>query len=529
MTITGENLIGSGYSAKGRETYKGYNPVTNEELGEIFHDGSTEEVDRVMDLAMDAFHIYQAYPGSKRAEFLEAIADEIEALDDELIKRVQLETGLPTARLIGERGRTTGQIRMFAELLREGSWVEASIDLAQPERTPVPRQDLRRKLVALGPVVVFAASNFPLAFSIAGGDTASALAAGNPVVAKAHPSHPGTSELVGRAIIRAAQHTGMPEGVFSMIHGNSYTPGNALVIHPHTRAVGFTGSFQGGKALLDLAASRSEPIPVFAEMGSINPVFILDKALEKRSSALASQLADSVNLAVGQFCTKPGIFVVQENRELDTFLKSLSDAFSQKVPAAMLNTRFSKNYHRHISEIESRKEVQFLQRGQASDESSNAVPAIASVSAEDFLRNPSLHEEIFGPFALVIICRDKLQMLQLARQLKGQLTLTLMAESEEFADSGELISTLQQKAGRIIHNGVPTGVEVVPSMQHGGPFPATTDSRFTSVGTAAIKRFVRPVCFQNWPETLLPDELRNFNPMKINRIVNGKWTNEALK
>lgn len=529
MKIKGENLIGFDYSAKGSKTFKGYNPLTYQELDEIFHDGTLDEVDRAMELAMDAFYIYQAYPGSKRAEFLEAIAEEIEALGDDLITRVQLETGLPAARVIGERGRTTGQIRMFAELLREGSWVEASIDLAQPERTPAPRQDLRKKLVPLGPVVVFAASNFPLAFSVAGGDTASALAAGNPVVVKAHPSHPGTSELVSKAIIRAAKRTGMPEGVFSMIHGSSYKPGNALVMHAHTRAVGFTGSFQGGKALLDLAASRSEPIPVFAEMGSINPVFILDKALEKRSSALASQLADSVNLAVGQFCTKPGIFVVQENRELDTFLKLLSEAFSQKVPAAMLNTRFTTNYSRLISEIETRKDVQFLHRGQASDEKNNAVPVIASVLAEDFLKNPSLHEEIFGPFAMVIVCRDKSQMLQLAKELKGQLTLTLMAEPGELATSGELIATLQQKAGRIIHNGVPTGVEVVPSMQHGGPFPATTDSRFTSVGTAAIKRFVRPVCFQNWPEDQLPDDLRNHNPLKINRIVNGEWTNSSLK
>ncbi len=528
MNITGKNLIGSGYSAMGRETFKGYDPITLEELDESFCDGTPEEVNRAMDLAMEAFYKYQELSGIKRAEFLEAIADEIEALDDELINRVQMETGLPEARLIGERGRTTGQIRMFADLLLEGSWVEATIDVAQPDRLPVPRQDLRRKLIPLGPVIVFAASNFPLAFSIAGGDTAAALAAGNPVVVKAHPSHPGTSELVGRAVIKAALSTGMPEGVFSMIHGSSYAPGNALVLHPDARAVGFTGSFQGGKALYDLAASRPEPIPVFAEMGSINPVFILDQAMEKRPTEIASQLADSVNLAVGQFCTKPGIIVLQENKALDAFLQSLSRAFAQKIPAAMLNTRFSKNYHNNIERIERRKEVKFLHQSQVSDKTTDVIPVIASVSAEDFINNPSLHEEIFGPFTMVIICKDKHHMLQLARQLRGQLTLTLMAEQDELTRYRELTATLQQKAGRIIHNGVPTGVEVVPSMHHGGPFPATTDVRFTSVGTAAIKRFVRPVCFQNWPENQLPDDLRNHNPLKISRNVNGKWTKSSL-
>ena len=313
-----------------------------------------------------------------------------------------------------------------------------------------------------------------------------------------------------------------------MIHGNSYLPGKELVLHPDTKAVGFTGSFQGGKALHDLAVSRPEPIPLFAEMGSINPVFVLDQALEKRSSVIASQLADSANLAVGQFCTKPGIIVVQENKELKAFLNSLETAFSQKVPATMLNTRFSKSYDNHIKQIEARKEVKFLFLGEATDKEKFAIPAIASISAEDFMKNPSLHEEIFGPFSMVIICKDRQQMTELAGQLKGQLTLTLMAEPGELEGYGDLLTILQQKAGRIIHNGVPTGVEVAPAMQHGGPFPATTDARFTSVGTAAIKRFVRPVCFQNWPESLLPDELKNHNPLNIHRMVDGKWTKDTL-
>ena len=528
MEITGKNLIGSEYSAKGSKTFKGYNPLTYQELDESFFDATPEEVDSALRMASDAFYIFQGLSGHRRAEFLEAIAEEIEALGNDLIARVEIETGLPTARVVGERGRTTGQLRMFADLLREGSWVEATIDPGQPERVPLPRQDLRRMLVPLGPVVVFAASNFPLAFSIAGGDTASALAAGNPVVVKAHPGHPGTSELVGRAIIKAAQITGMPAGVFSMIHGNSYLSGRELVLHPATKAVGFTGSFQGGKALYDLAVSRPEPIPFFAEMGSINPVFVLDQALEKRSAGIASQLADSANLAVGQFCTKPGIIVVQESKELKAFLNSLETAFSQKVPAAMLNTRFSKSYDKNIKQIEARKEVKFLYRGETSDSERSAIPAIASVSAEDFMKNPSLHEEVFGPFSMVIICKDRQQMIQLAGQLKGQLTLTLMAEPGELAGYGDLLAILQQKAGRIIHNGVPTGVEVAPSMQHGGPFPATTDARFTSVGTAAIKRFVRPVCFQNWPENLLPDDLRNHNPLKIHRMVDGEWTKSTI-
>ena len=528
MEITGKNLIGSGYSAQGSTTFNGFNPITFEELDESFYNGTREEVDRALRLAAEAFYSFQELSGNRRAEFLEAIAHEIEALGNDLIDRLERETGLPTARLVGERGRTTGQLRMFAELLREGSWVEATIDPAQAERTPLPRQDLRSKLVPLGPVVVFAASNFPLAFSIAGGDTASALAAGNPVVVKAHPSHPGTSELVGRAIIRAAQVSGMPEGVFSMIQGNSYSPGEALVLHPETRAVGFTGSFQGGKALYDLAVSRPEPIPFFAEMGSINPVFVLDQALEMRSSAIASQLADSANLAVGQFCTKPGIIVVQENRELKSFLSALEAAFSQKVPAPMLNTRFSQSYNKHIKLLEERKDIKFLYLGQAQDREKSAIPAVASVSAADFLKNPTLHEEIFGPFSMVIICKDRQEMIHLARHLKGQLTLSLMAGPGELAGYGDLLAVLQQKAGRLIHNGVPTGVEVVPSMQHGGPFPATTDARFTSVGTAAIKRFVRPVCFQGWPENLLPDDLRNHNPLNIHRMVDGEWTKNTL-
>ena len=524
MKLSGKNLVGFSQYALGNRTYKGFNPVTLEESSELFYDATPEEVSKAMDLAYEAFSSYGRFSGTRKAEFLEAIADEIEALGDELIRRVTSETGLPEARCIGERGRTTGQLRMFAGLLHEGSWVEASIDTVQPEREPVPKPDLRKMLTPVGPVAVFSASNFPLAFSVAGGDTASALAAGNPVVVKAHPSHPGTSEMVATAIQAAARKTHMPEGVFSMIHGNSYEPGKLLVLHPHTKSVGFTGSLQGGKALFDLANSREIPIPVFAEMGSTNPVFILEKALEKRPGQLASQLAGSVNLGVGQFCTKPGLIFVKEGKGLKEFLEALAAEFTQTAASSMLNERIASGFMNSVSEIEKNRSVKILGKAESDGNKLIGKAVIATVSANEFEKNPRLHHEVFGPFSLVITCPTEQKMHEVAKGLEGQLTLTVMAEDGELSEHSELLSVLQEKAGRLIRNGVPTGVEVCPSMQHGGPFPATTDARFTSVGTSAIKRFARPVAWQNWPDEELPPELQSGNPLNIWRMVDNVWT-----
>ncbi len=491
-----------------------------------FKDATLQEVDSAINGAHVAFLSYKNFSGKKRAEFLRAIADEIETLGDELVKTAMSETNLPEARIIGERGRTTGHCRMFADYVEQGSWVEARVDTSIPDRIPAPKPDIRKKLVPLGPVVVFGAANFPLAYSTAGGDTASALAAGCPVIVKAHPAHAKTSELVAGAIKKAMSKTGMPKGVFQHLHGASFEVGQALVKHSQTKAVGFTGSFVGGKALFDLANKREIPIPVFAEMSSINPVILLPESLNKDFQATAKLIASSITLGVGQFCTNPGLILAVENEGLTHFINYLAEEIKKTLPAEMLHEGIAANYVKRMSEALAQKgvtlEVQAEQESKKGDKNQGR-PTIASAPASEFLKNPSLAEEVFGPFSLIIRCKDVHELNTVVNHLHGQLTSTIIGDEAEIAKYNNLINMLTEKAGRLIVNGVPTGVEVCPSQNHGGPFPATTDSRFTAVGTDALKRFARPVAYQNFPDSLLPDELKESNPLKIWRIYNGEW------
>ncbi|HMO38581.1 MAG TPA: aldehyde dehydrogenase (NADP(+)) [Saprospiraceae bacterium] len=510
-----QNIIGYELSSAGTETISGFNPATQESLPGAFAVATEAEVAQAMQKAQSAWRVYRQVSGQQRGVFLRAIAEAIENQGDTLVQRAIAESGLPEGRILGERGRTCGQLRLFAQLVEEGSWVEATIDRAQPNRTPAPKPDIRKMLVAVGPVVVFTASNFPLAFSTAGGDTASALAAGCPVIVKAHESHPGTNALVADAIRQAAQQTGMPDGVFSTLYGRGFWLGETLVQHPLTRAVAFTGSHRGGRALFDLANQRPEPIPVFAEMGSVNPIFLLPERLKKDADALAAQIAASVNLGAGQFCTNPGLLVCIENADTPHFIRALQTAFAAQPALTMLNPGIHRNYTQHKNAMLGIAEVATEFAASEAQETLNAPPAVASVSAQDFLANPRLQEEIFGPFSLLVKCKNQMEMEQVAAALQGQLTATVMGEAAEILAYPTLLQYLQEKVGRLIFNGVPTGVEVGHAMQHGGPYPATTDSRFTSVGTSAIKRFARPIAFQDCPDNLLPEALRDSNSLKI--------------
>jgi len=509
-----QNIIGLQFSAQGAATVRSSNPKTLTELDGDFAVATNDEIEQAMQKAHQAWRIYRQCSGEQKGQFLRAIAEEIENLGDTLINRMMLESGLPAGRCKGERGRTTSQLQLFASLVEEGSWIEAIID-----HKPM---DLRRMLLPLGPVVVFTASNFPLAFSTAGGDTASALASGCPVIVKAHESHLGTNALVSEAIQKAAQRTGIPDGVFSSLNGDGYDLGQQLVNHPLTKAVAFTGSMRGGMALYRLAQNRPEPIPVFAEMGSTNPVFLLPKKVATEKINLAGQLASSVNLGAGQFCTNPGLLVALENEETQAFLKLLKGAFALLKPHTMLNQGIYSNYEKNKNATLQEKGVQ-LELAQENDESIAAKPAVATIKAADFIKNPKLHEEVFGPFTMLIQCADTNEMQAVADALQGQLSATVMSADGEHSDFTDLINTLQEKVGRLVFNGAPTGVAVVHSMQHGGPFPATTDSRFTSVGTSAIKRFARPITFQDYPAKLLPKALQEDNPLKIWRTMDGEW------
>lgn len=488
----------------------------------MYKEATPEEVDQTLREAQLAFLSYKNLSGKKKATFLRAIADEIEALGAELVSMAMQETNLPEARIIGERGRTTHHCRMFADLVEEGSWLEARVDTAISDRTPAPKPDLRKMLVPLGPVVVFGAANFPLAYSTAGGDTASALAGGCPVIVKAHPAHAGTSELVAKAIFKAIEKTGMPKGVFQHLYGAGFEVGQALVKNPLTKAVGFTGSLAGGKALFDLANQRPEPIPVFAEMSSINPVILLPETLARDAAKTAATLAGSITLGVGQFCTNPGLIFAIEGAGLDQFIKSLGTEIEKVTPAPMLHQGIADNYSKKLKNALAQKGVKVEASASVEATSAQGRPTVASVSASDFLKNPALAEEVFGPFSLIIRCADLKELNTVVNHTHGQLTATIIADESEISNHKSLLNTLVEKAGRLVINGVPTGVEVVAAQNHGGPFPATTDSRFTAVGTDAIKRFVRPVSFQNFPDTLLPDELKESNPLNIWRLYNGE-------
>ncbi|MCX6337193.1 MAG: aldehyde dehydrogenase (NADP(+)) [Bacteroidetes bacterium] len=481
---------------------------------------SFSNTDTVMQAAKLAFTQYQQIPDAEKANFLDRIAFEIETLADDLINITQAETNLPTPRLLGERGRTTMQLRMFAQMLREGTWVEASIDTAIPDKTP-PKPDIRKMLVGIGPVIVFGASNFPYAYSTAGGDTASALAAGCSVVVKAHPAHIQTSTLMASAIAKAIEFCKMPAAIFQHVTADSFETGKALVQHPATAAVGFTGSFSGGKALYDYAAARPNPIPVFSEMGSTNPVLLLPNALETNAENIAKQYAGSITLGVGQFCTNPGILLGIASTSLDSFATTLATELALAAPSKMLHTGILKAYQLKSAKAIEQAGVTVHTNNIQSD--ITAQPLFTSVSGEIFLANPLLHEEVFGPYAILVVCKNETELITIWEILKGQLTTTLMGTAIDFENHAAIVQMAPQIAGRVLFNGVPTGVEVCASMVHSGPFPACTDSRFTAVGINAVKRWVRPVCFQNCPSNLLPIALKDENPLQILRLVDGEW------
>ena len=523
MELLGQNLIAKTFSKEGNTYFEAINPANGKALPTLFYEATDGEVDKAVREAEKAFDVYRKQSGLQKANFLELIADEIMALGDTLIKRAMLETGLPEGRLTGERGRTLNQLRMFAQLVREGSWLGARIDHANPGRKPVPKPDTRQMQIPLGPVGIFGASNFPLAFSVAGGDTASALAAGCTIVVKAHPAHPGTCELVGRAIQKAIIKAELPDGVFSLIHGQSFEAGQALVRHPLIKAIGFTGSYRGGKAIFDTANQRPEPIPVYAEMGSTNPVFVLPEALKERKKTLAKGLAGSVTLGVGQFCTNPGLVITPETEDAKEFHNLSAAAIRTLDSGTMLTADIHSSYEQGLAKLSQEEEIEILAQGVSVGEGYQGVPSLFKTDAQAFVQNEMLEKELFGPSTLIVSAIQKSDIIDIARQLEGHLTATVHGTDVDLREYADLIHILERKVGRLIINGFPTGVEVNHAMVHGGPFPATTDSRSTSVGSSAITRFSRPVCYQDFPEFLLPDELKDNNPLGIWRLVDGEW------
>ena len=487
----------------------------------MYQDATLQEINEALNLAWNAFQVYRKLPLKQRADFMRTIAKELEELGDEVLQKAHEETHLPEARLRNERTRTIFQINNYGDACERGDWLEARIDTAIPKRNP-PKPDLRKMLVPLGPVVVFGAANFPFAYSTAGGDTACAFAAGCPVIVKAHPGHAGTSEMVATAILKAARICNMPDGIFAHIHGAGNEVGEALVKHPFAKAVGFTGSLLGGKQLFDWGNQRRDPIPVFAEMSSINPVFLFPEKLKHSAVEVAKLYADSITLGVGQFCTNPGLIIGIDNNDLQTFIDSLGDEVKKVPPGEMLHTGIFKNYVERRANALSQDEVETVAASEVEPLFNQGTPTVASATGQAFINNPILHQEVFGPYSIVIRCKGMDEMLEVAKHVEGQLTATLMATENDVRNHSELVDVVRNICGRFILNGVPTGVEVCLSMQHGGPFPATTDSRFTSVGADGIKRFARPICYQNWPDELLPNELKNKNPLKIWRTVNDE-------
>lgn len=516
IQLHGRSLIGGRFADAGGDAFHGYSPVDGRELAPAYLSARPADVDRAVALAVEAAPLLAAGSGKERARLLRRIADGFDHAAEDLIDRAHQETALPRPRLTGEVARTSNQLRLFAGVVEEGSWVMARIDTADPARTP-PKPDVRSMLRPLGPVAVFGASNFPLAFSVAGGDTASALAAGNPVIVKAHPAHPGTSEIAGRVIAEAVAACGFPAGAFSLLFDSGHAVGAALVQHPHIKAVGFTGSFRGGRALMDLAAQRPEPIPVYAEMGSTNPVFILPQALAQRGEQLATGLHGSFTLGGGQFCTKPGlVFLSEASTGFSSKLRMLTE---QGGSFSMLTGGIASQYAGQMSQRAALKTAE----GAGPQAGFAAQPALLEAAYPAFASNPDLAHEVFGPATLLVHCTSVGQMLEAARSLEGHLTVTILGTEEDLAQHTDLLRILETKAGRVIFNAFPTGVEVCHAMVHGGPYPATSDGRSTSVGSRAIFRFTRPVAYQGLPQSALPLALRDDNPEAILRLVNGAW------
>jgi len=527
--IHGQQLIAGARSAEGRATFRATNPATGEVLPGEFYEATSAEIDRALTAAVEAFESYRRLPGQRVADFLDAVASELEALGEELVTLANQETGLPLARLRNERARMINGVRLFGSMARDGSWVGARIDHADPQRQPLPKPDVRAMLRPIGPVVVFGASNFPLAISVAGNDTVSALAAGCPVVVKAHPAHPGTSERVGEAFVAAAKKQGIPAGVFSMVQGQTNDVGMALVKHPATRAVAFTGSFRGGRALFDAGVSRPEPIPVYAEMGSINPVILLPGAVAQRGEQIASAYINSVTLGVGQFCTNPGILLALETPALEGFVGAVERTARAVAPATMLHAGIAKAFAGGVARVAETPGVQVVATSETAADSakSEGQTAIFSTTAAALDANPHLTEEVFGPTSTIVRCRNRQELEAVVRGLGGHLTASVHGTPEDLAEHRDLIALLETKVGRIIFNGFGTGIEVCAAMHHGGPYPSTTDGHFTSIGPAAIFRFARPVCYQDFPDAALPEALREGNPLGIWRLVDSRLTNEA--
>ncbi|HGJ9012851.1 TPA: aldehyde dehydrogenase (NADP(+)) [Pseudomonas aeruginosa] len=523
-SILGHNYVGGARSAAGNLILRSLDADSGEALPYAFVQATEAEVDAAARAAERAYPHYRQLSATRRAGFLEAIASRLDALGDDFVALVRRETALPAARIEGERIRTANQLRLFAEVLRRGDFHGARIDRGQPGRTP-PRPDLRQWRIGLGPVAVFGASNFPLAFSTAGGDSAAALAAGCPVVVKAHGGHMATAECVADAILQAAADSGMPAGVFNMVYGSGV--GEALVRHPAIRAVGFTGSLKGGRALCDLAAARPQPIPVFAEMSSINPLVVLPEALRRRGRQVAEELAASVTLGCGQFCTKPGLVLGLRSPGFDAFVAALGEALAARPAQSMLNAGTLRSYVEGLQRLERHPGIRRL--AGAPQEGRQAHPQLFKADVGLLLEGDELlQEEVFGPATVVVEAADEEQLARALDNLHGQLSATVIGEADDLAAFAGLVPLLERKAGRLLFNGYPTGVEVCDAMVHGGPYPATSDARGTSVGTLAIERFLRPLCYQDYPDSLLPDALKNANPLGLLRLVDGRSTREAL-
>ncbi|MGB1042313.1 MAG: aldehyde dehydrogenase (NADP(+)) [Tenacibaculum sp.] len=523
--ITGKNFVGNELKALGNKTYTTFNPQKNKENPTVFTEATNDEINEAVKLATKAFIDFKNKTGNEKAHFLNTIAEEINAVNNLLITTYCNESGLSINRAKAEIKRTIFQLHSFASLIQEGSWVNASINI---KKETVPKSDIRKINIPIGPIAVFGASNFPLAYSTAGGDTAAALAAGCPVIVKSHPMHAGTGEIVASAIIKAVKKTGMPNGVFSNLNSSGIEVGQQLVMHPQIKAVGFTGSIKGGRALLDLAAKRKEPIPVFAEMGSTNPVILLPKSVENKTETIVKNLSESITNDAGQFCTNPGLILGIKSNALSEFINALTASLNKKQAACMLHPTIVAAYERNKTSIINQNGVIKVSENKTHTHTNYATPIITTVQGNTFLENPTLHQEVFGPFSIVVQCDNTEQLEKIITNLEGQLTGTLVSDENEITEYSSLIAALQNRVGRIIFNGVPTGVEVCASMVHGGPYPASSDSRFTAVGTNSIKRWVRPFSYQNWPNELLPDALKNSNPLQILRYVNGKFTKEEI-
>ncbi|MEX2578630.1 MAG: aldehyde dehydrogenase (NADP(+)) [Verrucomicrobiales bacterium] len=531
MTLTGTQLIGPRESAESDETFYGVDPSTRETLEPAYREATENEIEAAVKLAVAAFDSFRRKPAEARADFLDAVAEETLALGDELLERAAAETAHPLPRCAMERDRAVNQARQFADYIREGSWVDARLDLADPDRRPLPKPDVRSLLQPVGPVAVFGASNFPIAISVLGADTVSAFACGCPVVIKGHPGHPGTCELAGRAILKAAEKTGMPEGVFSLVHGRGVEVGTALVRHPGLEAAAFTGSLAGGRALFDIANSRPRPIPFYAEMGSVNPVFLLPGALRQRTEEIAEGFVQALTLGVGQFCTNPGLLLGLESEDWERFSASVGEKIADFAPATMLHAGIHAAYRDGIERHLEAKSLRLLGKSGAepSDERAEAAPYLFATTQRGLLDDPTLLDELFGPVSTLVGCGDVADMVAVAEKLEGSLSATIHGTEEDLGAYAELVDVLQKKTGRLVFNGYPVGIEVCHGIHHGGPYPATTHSHFTSIGTRAIHRFVRPVCYQDWPEDQLPVELQNANPRSVWRLVDGERTRSEVR